>query len=222
MSIAQEPIFIWLSHFAYQPEIVYSAIILMMLASAFGFPLPEEVTLISVGLLAFMASHPQVFPPPTPGAIGVNPHIAAVVSFLAVFGADFLIYAIGRKWGRKMLTSPRFQKMFSQAMLEKVEKWTHKYGSFAVFLFRFTPGVRFPGHLASGMLRFSAVKFALIDGVAALISVPTQIYLLAFYGEEIIARLQQFKLVIFSIIGIALIVFIAKKINEKYFSKKAA
>lgn len=221
MSIAQDPIFMWLHQFAYQPEVVYSAVIVMMLASAFGLPIPEEVTLISVGLIAYMGSHPSPdFQPPYPGATGVNPHTAALVCFLSVVVADFLIYAIGRKWGRKMLKSPRFQKMFSEEVLGKVERWTHKYGSFAVFLFRFTPGVRFLGHIASGMLHFSIVRFVLIDGFAALISVPTQIYLVSHFGESILSGLKKFKIVIFAIIGLILLYLLAKKIKEKYFTNK--
>lgn len=41
----------------------------------------------------------------------------------------------------------------------------------------------------------TCLKFLVIDGIAALISVPTQIYLLAHYGEPILTKLRQFKLV---------------------------
>lgn len=187
----------------------------MMVASAVGFPMPEEITLVSVGFLAFMGSRPDLFPPPFPGAPVVNVHEAAAISFLAVFGSDFLIYGIGRKWGRKILYHPRMRRVISEASIQKVEAWTKKYGNFAVFVFRFTPGVRFPGHLATGMLRFSAWKFAMIDGLAALVSVPTQIYLLAFYGKEILVYFSRFKIVLASVFAIILIVYFFRKYQNR-------
>jgi membrane protein DedA with SNARE-associated domain len=222
LEFANEPIFQWMSQFAYQPVTVYFALVGMMLLSAVGLPLPEEVTLISVGILAFMGANPQHFPPPYAGAPVVNVHTAAIIAFLAVFFSDFLIYTIGRIFGRKLLYHPRVHKMFPPHLMKRVEEWTHKYGTYACGIFRFTPGIRFPGHLACGMLHFPVWKFLVIDGLAALISVPTQIYLLAHYGEPILMKLRQFKLVVFAIIGLLLVYFLVKKIREKMMNKKTA
>ena len=219
MSIFQEPIFQWLSQFAYQPELVYAALVGMMLMSAVGLPMPEEVTLVSIGVLAFMGANPHHFPPPYEGAPVVNMHVAAIVASVSVFLADFLIYMIGRIWGRKVMQKPFMQKIISPEMMGKVEAWTKKYGSWACGIFRFTPGIRFPGHLACGMMHFPIWKFALIDGIAVMVSVPTQIYLLAIYGEPIIKRLHQFKMVLAAVLGVLLIAFLANKIKN-YFNKK--
>jgi len=219
LSIFQEPIFQWLSQFAYQPELVYAALVGMMLMSAVGLPMPEEVTLVSIGVLAFMGANPHHFPPPYEGAPVVNMHVAAIVASVSVFLADFLIYMIGRIWGRKVMQKPFMQKIISPEMMGKVEAWTKKYGSWACGIFRFTPGIRFPGHLACGMMHFPIWKFALIDGIAVMVSVPTQIYLLAIYGEPIIKRLHQFKMVLAAVLGVLLIAFLANKIKN-YFNKK--
>ncbi|WP_413584557.1 DedA family protein [Bdellovibrio sp. HCB274] len=220
MEFANEPIFQWLAQFAYQPYMVYAGLVGMMLLSAFGLPLPEEVTLISVGILAFMGAHPDHFPPPYPGAPVVNVHTAAFVAFLAVFLSDVLIYTIGKVFGRKLLYHPRVHKMFPPHLMKRVEEWTHKYGAYACGIFRFTPGIRFPGHLACGMLHFPVWKFLVIDGLAAAISVPTQIYLLAHFGEPILNKLRQFKLVVFGLIALLLVYFVVKKIREKMIQRK--
>lgn len=211
MSIAEEPIFQWLSQFAYQPHLVYAAVVGMMLASSVGLPIPEEVTLVSVGLLAYMGSHPEQFPPPAPNLPHINVHEAALIAFLAVFLSDTIIYFLGRKYGRMLVEHPRMKRFFPDEMLHRVEAWTKKYGAFACFIFRFTPGIRFPGHLACGMLRFEPWKFLLIDGFAAGISVPTQIYLLAFYGEPILKFLKEFKIVLFSLLAVGAIYFLIRK-----------
>lgn len=221
MELANEPIFQWISQFAYQPWTVYFVIVGMMLLSAVGLPIPEEVTLISVGILAFVGKNPDAFPPPYAGAPVVNVHYASLIAFCAVVCSDTLIYGIGRVFGRKLLYHPRVHKMFPPHLMKRVEEWTHKYGMYACGLFRFTPGIRFPGHLASGMMRFPLWKFLLIDGLAALISVPTQIYLLAHYGEPILMKLRQFKIVLLGVLLLVGLYFAFKKIRQRYLAKRA-
>lgn len=210
-----------MSQFAYQPTTVYLSMIGMMILSSFGLPIPEEVTLISVGILAFMGAHPQHFPPPFVGAPVVNVHTAAIVAFVAVVGSDFFVYLLGRIFGRKLLYYPRVRRFFPEDMMKRVEAWTHKYGAYACGIFRFTPGLRFPGHLACGMMKYPAWKFLLIDGTAALLSVPTQIYLLAHYGEPIINNMRQFKFVLFSVIGVLVVYFVFKKWRSRQIAKAA-
>lgn len=211
MDIATSPIFQFLAQYAYQPELVYLAVVGMMLASGFGLPLPEEVTLLSVGVLAFMGSRPDLFPPPTPTATPVNMHHAAIVSFAAVVMADCLIYGLGRMWGRKLLYHDRMRRIVSLESLQKVEERTKRFGMVAVFAFRFTPGVRFPGHLACGAMKFEFWKFLVVDCFAAIISVPTQIYLVAIYGEPIIKFLQEVKIVILALLALGFVVLVIKK-----------
>ncbi|WP_246845053.1 DedA family protein [Bdellovibrio sp. NC01] len=221
MELANEPIFQWISQFAYSPGTVYLVIVGMMLLSAVGLPIPEELTLISVGILAFVGQNPDVFPPPYPNAPVVNVHYAAIVAFIAVVFSDTLIYTIGRSFGRKLLYHPRMHRMFPPHLMKKVEEWTHKYGMYACGIFRFTPGVRFPGHLVCGMMHFPLWKFLLIDGIAALISVPTQIYLLAHYGEPILKKLREFKIVVGIILLLLIIYFVAKKLRQKFLERRA-
>jgi membrane protein DedA with SNARE-associated domain len=197
---------------------IYTFTIVMMLLSAVGLPLPEEATLVSVGVLAYMGSHPNKYPPPFPGAHGVDPETAALVAFLAVFFSDFLIYGIGRYFGRSIFELKPIKAILSEKSRIKIEEWTQKYGAYACGIFRFTPGVRFPGHLACGMLKFPAWKFGLIDGIAAAISVPTQILLLAYYGEPILKFLKQFKIIVLCFLVLVAMYFVYKK----YFTKKAA
>lgn len=219
MEITQHWIFIKLAVYAYEPTMVYLLVVTMMLLSAVGLPLPEEVTLLSAGILAFMGMNQHLFPPPYPGAPVVEPITVAIVATLAVFFSDSLIYAIGRFYGDRVFSHRLFKRFISDEMMVKVKSWTQKYGAYACGIFRFTPGVRFPGHLATGALKFPIWKFALIDGFAVLISVPTQILLLAYYGETIIKVLQEIKLVIFSLIGLFILYILYKKWIEK---RKAA
>lgn len=207
-----------LAPYAYEPGWIYFFLIMMMLLSAVGLPLPEEVTLVSVGILAYMGANPDKYPPPFPGAPFVHPTTAAIVAFFAVFLSDFLIYGIGRFFGSRVFEWGPVKRVISAEGRLRIEKWTHKYGSLACGIFRFTPGIRFPGHLACGMVKFPAWKFALVDGIAAMISVPTQILILAHYGEDILGVLRKFKFVVLGLCVIALLVYLFMKWRS---SKKA-
>lgn len=209
--ISNSSTFTCLSPYAYQPEWIYFFLITMMLLSSVGLPFPEEVTLVSVGILAYIGSHPDLYPPPYPGAPHINPTTAAIVAFAAVFLSDLLIYSIGRYFGPKVFEWGPVKKIISADSQKKIQDWTHKYGSLACGIFRFTPGLRFPGHLASGMVKFPVWKFILVDGTAALISVPTQVLLFAHYGQAIYGAFSKFKYFIFAILIIIGIIYFYKK-----------
>lgn len=211
MKLADEKIFNWLLQYAYQPGVVYSLVCLIMFASAFGFPLPEEVTIISVGILAYMAAHPQDFPPPTPESRGIPIFEAAVVCFLAVIVSDLIVYILGRRYGPKLMKWRVIQRLITPDALARIQEWTSKYGIWAAGIFRFTPGLRFPGFWTCGMAGLSPWKFLLADGGAALLSVPTQVILVATYGESILAIIRQMKVVIFSLLAILLLIFIIRR-----------
>lgn len=214
MGFSEEAILQFFSQYAYEPWLVYGAIAFMMLISSFGFPVPEEVTLVSAGLVCYMAQHPELLPPPPyEGAAVVNTNVAAIVALLAVIFSDSLVYLLGKKFGGRFLRS-RFMEKYRSKM-DKVSRWTVDYGAWAAGIFRFTPGFRFPGHFACGMLGLSFTKFLLVDGIAAVISVPTQILLLAHYGEYILKYFQQLKIIVIGGFVVAALVFVVRRYKAK-------
>jgi membrane protein DedA with SNARE-associated domain len=205
--------------FAYQPFQVYTFVICFMFASSFGLPIPEELTLIAVGLVANMGQHPEIYPPPTPGAQPIGVGTLCLVAFFAVFLSDVLVYLIGKYFGAKIIKTKFFQKQVAGAGWDKVNSWFQRFGGWACGIFRFTPGIRFPGHLSCGLLGIPLWKFCLIDGLAALISVPTQVYLIATYGRIVLSYLKEVKMYILIAAGIALVVWLGRKIYLKNFAK---
>lgn len=205
--------------YAYQPYFVYGFIILFMTASSFGLPIPEEMTLVSAGLVAFMAKNPAQFPPPSPDAQGVNLIVLSIVCFLAVLGSDVLIYYLGKIFGRRLIKSKFFNNRVGQERFNKINLIFQKYSYWACGLFRFTPGVRFPGHMSCGLMGIPLWKFMLVDGFAALISVPTQVILVATYGDVILAKIKEFKIALGVIILIILLIWLVQKLIN-YFKKR--
>ncbi len=196
--------------YAYSPMYVYVGVVVFMCLSSLGFPLPEEVILVSAGFIAFMALHPDEYPPPTPDSVGVNYITLAMVCFVAVVASDFIIYCIGKYFGERVLKSAFFSKMLSTKNIDKIDNWYDKYGALVCGLFRFTPGIRFPGHMSCGMMGVKWWKFLAVDGAAALISVPTQVILVALYGKVILEKIRPYKMVFFGIIALVILFYLFK------------
>ncbi len=208
MGFSEAELLNWFTQYAYQPWLIYLGIFILMLASGFGLPIPEEVTLISSGLVCYVASRPDLFPPPYPGAVPVNPYMTAGVAFGSVVFADCTVFFLGKFFGGKILRSSYMARY--RGRFEKVGDWTKKYGMWAAGVFRFTPGLRFPGHFVCGMMGLSVTKFIAVDATAALVSVPTQVLLVAFYGETILVYFKQFKMVVLALLGLVLIYYAAR------------
>lgn len=194
------------------PMAVYGSVCGFMILSAFGLPLPEEVILVSSAFVAHMAMFPET--PHPPGVELVNIHVLGIVAFIAVMGSDYLIYFLGRYYGPKLFEKQWFQKMIPFQRLEKVRSWMQRYGYWPVILFRFTPGIRFPGHLMCGAMELSTWKFLLVDSLAAGISVPTQIYFVGFFGKEILKYFTRFKLYLLSFLVLLFVIFLINKWRE--------
>ena len=75
--------------------------------------------------------------------------------------------------------------------------------------------------MSCGLLGIPVWKFVLIDGLAALISVPTQVYFVATYGEVILDKLAEFKLYLGIVLLVAGIIWLGKKVYQKHVRKNA-
>ncbi len=206
------------SQYAYEPMYVYGFVVAFMFASSFGLPIPEELTLISAGLVAHMAHNPEIYPPPYEGAVGVNVVTLSIVCFLAVFLSDLTVYFIGKFFGAQIIKTRFFQKQVAGSGFDRINGWFSKYGPMASGIFRFTPGLRFPGHMSCGLFGISLWKFIAVDGLAALISVPTQVYFVATYGDVILQKVKEFKIYVIGFGAVLLVVWLARKVYQKHVS----
>lgn len=209
------------AQYAHSPLLIYSIVTTMMFLASFGLPLPEEVVIVALGLMVHMGKYPDQYPPP-PG-VEVQPlnlYTAMAVCFFSIMISDFIVYYIGKKFGASPLVHKLFRKFLGEHSLEKSRTMIHKHRFLVPAIFRFTPGVRFPGHLSCGMMGISAWTFLAADGLAALISVPTQVYLFATYGEVILSTIKQIKHYALIIALIAGALYLAVKLKQKVFGKK--
>ncbi|OYT92400.1 MAG: DedA family protein [Burkholderiales bacterium PBB3] len=151
-------------------EYGYIAVFVMLLICGFGVPLPEDVTLVTGGVIA--------------GLGYANEHNMVAVGLAGVMLGDGLIFLGGRFFGDGITRVKFFKKLLTPERYCAVQNKFAKYGRWVMFVARFLPGLRTPVFLTAGMSRrVSFPTWLLMDGFAALISVPVWVYL-GFYSAK--------------------------------------
>lgn len=136
----------------------YAVILGMLLVCGLGAPIPEDITLIGAGILAATGSISL------PGALAAG--------FIGVLLGDAFLYTIGRRYGRAVFGLPGFRRVFTPERIALAERKVLANSQFICFTARFLPGLRAPIYLTAGILGVRPAIFYLLDGLAALISVP--------------------------------------------------
>lgn len=152
----------------------YLGVFLFLIACGLGFPSPEEVALIGGGYAVWKAG-------------GGWPHVTLMVS-IAMFGVlvgDCMLYGIGRRVGDHPERVPIIGRHLTPKRMDRARRLFHRHGAKAVFFGRFLFGIRAVTFFVSGSLRVPIVTFILMDGLAALLSVPISIVLAWWFGGEL-------------------------------------
>lgn len=149
----------------------YAGIFLFLLLCGFGFPLPEDIILFAAGYIVYKGD--------------ITFLKTVVVSMIGVLVGDIFIFYIGRVLGNKMSDHKILGKILHIDRKNKVKKYFHKYGSVTIFFGRFMAGLRAPIYFIAGTSHMPFLKFLLLDFLAALISVPTFIYLAYYFGDQL-------------------------------------
>jgi membrane protein DedA with SNARE-associated domain len=153
------------------PSAIYDTLAGILLLCGLGLPIPEDVSLISAGDLAHLGT--------------VNVHTVFLVCFASVLGGDCLAFTMGRLFGSRLLDSRMARRVFRPRKQIRVRAYFRKFGSKVIFIARFLPGLRFSIFLSAGTLRVRPSVFFTYDALAALVSVPTLVYLSWVFGGHI-------------------------------------
>ena len=181
----------------------------ILLACGFGFPMPEDVVLVTGGMLA--SRH-------VVDLLATN-----VLCLIGVLAGDGTVFCIGYRLGPKLKQTKFYQSILHSDREEKVARWFKNYGDRVIFFARFTPGLRMPLFLTAGMYRISFWKFLLLDGLAALISVPLWIWVGYFFGsnlELLEAKMKQFQMGIYFLLALVLVLIVGSVLMKKKWMKK--
>ena len=145
-------------------EYGYVAVFAMLLVCGFGVPVPEDITLVTGGVIA--------------GLGFANHHNMVLVGMAGVLVGDGLIFVGGRLLGDRVTRLRFVQRLLTPERYARVQDKFARYGKWVMFVARFLPGLRTPVFLSAGMTRrVSILTWLFMDGCAALISVPIWVYL---------------------------------------------
>jgi membrane protein DedA with SNARE-associated domain len=160
------------------------AIFAVLLLCGFGLPLPEDIVLVTGGVLAWLARGRPVH---SVAAMFRDPRLLStiLVGLAGIVAGDSIIFVAGRRFGHRVADFRPLRSIVTPAKLERVEKGLRRRGNVLVLLARFLPGLRAPTFFVVGHARLPYWEFLLFDGAAALISAPLWVCLGFWFGSDI-------------------------------------
>jgi len=183
----------------------YLAVFSVLLLCGMGLPIPEDISIVAGGVIS--------------GLGYTNVHIMCVVSFFGVLAGDIIVYSLGRYFGEQIFSRKIGKRLLNNTWYDRIVKSFQKNGKKVLFAARFMPGLRAPIFLSAGITKFTGFgTFILIDGFAALISVPVWTYL-GFYGasnmDVLIKWMKNTKIGILVVFLVLVAVFFISKLFKK-------
>lgn len=148
----------------------YVAVFIALMICGAGLPLPEDITLVAGGVIA--------------GLGYANVHAMFALAMFGVLLGDSAIFLLGHHYGARIMRWRFVARILTPSRYARVQDKFHRYGNRMLFIARFLPGMRTTVYLTAGMThRVSVLRFLLLDGAAALISVPFWVYL-GYFGAD--------------------------------------
>lgn len=142
----------------------YQAVFVVLLLCGFGVPIPEDITLVAGGIIS--------------GLGYANVHVMVLVGMCGVLVGDSAMFLLGHKLGKRVLRFRPIARILTPARFRSVQQKFSRYGHWVLFIARFLPGLRSPIFVTAGMTRRVPYwRFLILDGFAALISVPLWVYM---------------------------------------------
>ena len=155
----------------------YVAVFIALMICGAGLPLPEDITLVAGGVIA--------------GLGYANVHAMFALAMFGVLLGDSAIFLLGHHYGARMLKWRLVARVLTPSRYAMVQEKFVRYGNRMLFIARFLPGMRTTVYITAGTShRVSFLRFLLIDGLAALISVPFWVYL-GYFGADNHAWLEK-------------------------------
>ena len=172
----------------------YLGIIIFLILTGCGLPIPEEVPIIAAGVFSAQGE--------------LIPWLAFVCCIIGAVLGDCVMYAIGYHFGHGLLRDhPWFAHLLHAEREAKFEEMIRKHGLKVLFLARFMVGVRSPVYLSVGILRVSFRRFLLTDLLCATVVIGLFFSLSYVYGEHIAEFIRSFGLLITGVFVVSASVF---------------
>ncbi len=192
----------------------YVGFFVLLLLCGVGLPIPEDIVIITGGYFAHIG-HTRLIP-------------TLATLYVGALSGDFVLYWVGRKFGKEILSHKRLTWFFSPSRIKAINYYFHRYGNRTLFFARFMVGLRSTIFLSSGAFKIPFRRVLLFDGIAASVSVSVVCFLGYYFGDRIdqvlywLKRLEHWiGLVIGILIGVFLVwIYRFFKKQEKEYEKE--
>jgi len=131
-----------------------AALFTLLVLGGLGLPFPEDGMLILTGVLIANGT--------------IHALLALPVVYVGVLIADLLLYHMGRKFGRQIVTHRRFRRLLPEARLASLEDRFRRSGFFFVLVGRHVIGLRAQIFLVAGIVKMPAATLLAADALSAL------------------------------------------------------
>ncbi len=195
----------------------YAFIFVALLLCGFGLPLPEDIILVTGGVLAWLSSPMEVATFRAmlhdDGLIGM-----VLVGLAGILAGDSVIFWAGRRFGFRVADFKPLRRVVTPEKLEKVEKLMRRRGKVVVVLARYLPGIRAPTYFTAGHARMPYWEFLIFDAVAATVSAPLWVCVGFYFGSNIEAatrQAQRFGHLILAAMAVIILVLALRWVRER-------
>ncbi|MEJ2684500.1 MAG: DedA family protein [Candidatus Sulfobium sp.] len=128
----------------------------LLLLGVIGFPFPEDAILLTCGFLIARGS--------------AVPALTLISVYCGLLLTDFILYSVGRKYGRMVITHRKFSRILSREKLSRMERAFTGKGVLVILLGRQILGIRSQVLLSAGVMKMPSRRFLLSDAVSAMIT----------------------------------------------------
>jgi membrane protein DedA with SNARE-associated domain len=155
---------------------VYLGVFAALVAAGVGFPMPEELPIVTAGALAGQAAQDATS--------SLRWWLLLPLCILGVVISDGLLYLAGRIFGLGLLELPLVARLLRRERLERIQNNFRRYGVLILLFARFLPGIRSPIFLTAGIMRLSFRRFLLADGLYAIPGVSLLFFLAYWFTDQ--------------------------------------
>jgi membrane protein DedA with SNARE-associated domain len=185
-------------------EYGYQGVFIALIAAGFGFPIPEELPVITAGILV---GHEDTT---------LKWYIMLPVVMAGVVIGDGILYGVGRIWGHRLLDLAWVQRNFvPPEKRAEIEKNFANKGIMVLLGARLLPGIRTPIFIMAGMLRVPVGRFLLADLLYAIPLVNVLFWLSYMLTDQMLVlfnKVQEYK----TLVIVAILSGIAGALIQKY------
>jgi membrane protein DedA with SNARE-associated domain len=157
-------------------ELIWQLLVFFTLfvSAGLGAPFPEELLIVGAGI--WTSQQADQYP--------LLRWLMLPVCVVGVIIADVLLYAIGRRYGTKLLEYRWAARFFPKEKRFRIERNFERYGVNILIFGRLLPGIRMPLFLTAGLMRLRFERFLVADGIGAVVGNSILFFLAWWFGDQ--------------------------------------